>query len=78
MYKYNIISPSLFSLFITGFFLLFIIFIFLSNIEKINKLKFYPKLLLLSIVSLVIGIHGLIHLGMEYVYGFNTLQHLNA
>jgi len=44
------------------------------NFTKIIKLDFYKKLILLSIMTIAIGIHGLIHLGMEVYYGFNPYQ----
>ena len=68
------IAPSFFALFFTGIISLFIVIIFIFNFYKICKLKYYPKIILLSIISLVLGIHGLIHLGLESVYGFNPFN----
>jgi len=66
-----LIAPSLNSLFVTGFLLLFIAFIFIKNYNKIYNLNFYQKLILLSTIAIAIGIHGLIHLGVEQYYNFN-------
>jgi len=68
------IAPSLNSLFFTGILILSIFIIFFMNFTKIIKLDFYKKLILLSIMTIAIGIHGLIHLGMEVYYGFNPYQ----
>ena len=65
------IAPSIDALFFTGLMLLFITIIVIYNFKAIMKLGFYQKLTLLSLLTIAIGIHGLIHLGVEYVYNFN-------
>jgi hypothetical protein len=69
-----LIAPSLNSLFFTGIFILFIFFIFIFNFNKFLKLPYYYKLIILSIISIAIGVHGLIHLGVETNYGFNPYK----
>jgi hypothetical protein len=64
-------APSLNSLFITGLHLLFILFIFISNFKQFKKLDFYRKIIILCLLTIAIASHGLIHLGVETVYGFN-------
>ena len=66
-----LIAPSLTSLFITGCLLLTILFIFVSNFTQFDNLDFYRKMNILSLFVIAIGIHGLIHLGVEINYGFN-------
>jgi hypothetical protein len=66
-----LIAPSVNSLFVTGFLILFIFVTGIMNIKKIINLPFYQKIILLSTVSIAIGIHGLIHLGVEVNYNFN-------
>ena len=66
-----LIAPSLNSLFVTGFLLLSILVLFISNYKQFSNLDFYRKLNLLSLFVIAIGIHGLIHLGVEQNYGFN-------
>lgn len=68
------IAPSLNSLFVTGFILLSMLFIFLSNYKQFINLDFYRKLTILSLLTIAIGIHGLIHLGVETKYGFNPYR----
>jgi hypothetical protein len=69
-----LIAPSLNSLFFTGFFILWIFILIIINFIQILKLNYYQKIILLSTISIAIGVHGLIHLGAETVYNFNTYK----
>ena len=69
-----LIAPSLNALFVTGFLILFILFIFLTNYKQFTRLNFYYKLTILSLFVIAVGIHGLIHLGVEREYGFNPYK----
>ena len=66
-----LIAPSLNSLFITGLLLLCILITFIKNFNRISNLNYYQKIMLLSTITIAIGIHGLIHLGVEMQYNFN-------
>jgi hypothetical protein len=68
------LAPSFFALFITGLLVLFIVILFASNFKQFYRLNYYQQITLLSFITLAIGIHGLIHLGLEANYGFNPLQ----
>jgi hypothetical protein len=72
------IAPSFFSLVFTGIFVLFIFFLFLTNFKSIINLNYYQKIALLSLMTVAVGMHGLIHLGLEMVYGFNPLKVFNT
>jgi hypothetical protein len=74
MFLDYLIAPSLNSLFFTGILLLFIFIIFIKNLKKINNLNYYQKIMLLSTITIAIGIHGLIHLGVEVQYNFNPYR----
>lgn len=69
-----LIAPSLNSLFVTGFLILFILVIFITNYKQIMNLEHYRKITILSLIAIAFGIHGLIHLGVESVYGFNPYR----
>ena len=71
------IAPSFNSLFVTGILILSIFIIFVINFNKIMTLGFYQKINLLSIITIAIGVHGLIHLGLEVNYGFNPYKLFN-
>jgi uncharacterized membrane protein len=44
------------------------------NFNKIMTLGFYQKITLLSIITIAIGVHGIIHLGLEVNYGLNPYK----
>ena len=69
-----LIAPSVNSLFFTGILLLVIAIIFIQNFKKIKGLNYYQQLILLSTISIAIGIHGLIHLGVESLYNLNPYK----
>ena len=69
-----LIAPSLNSLFVTGTILLFIFYIFFTNFKQFQRLDSYHKLIILSLITIAVGIHGLIHLGVESVYNFNPYR----
>ena len=66
-----IMAPSMNGLIITGFLMLIIFIIFVKNYSQFLKLNYYQKIILLSLFSLVIGIHSMLHLGAEIFYGLN-------
>lgn len=70
----TLIAPSLNSLFVTGFLLFIILVIFVTNFKRFQDLDFYRKLTVLSLLSIAVGIHGLIHLGVEKAYNFNPYK----
>ena len=74
MFLNYLTAPSINSLFFTGILLLFIFIIFINNFKRINNLNYYQKIMLLSTVTIAIGIHGLIHLGVEAQYNFNPYR----
>ena len=73
MYKL-LLAPSFNSLLVTGLLLLLILIIFLTNFRKFVSLEFYKKTTLLSLLVIAIGVHGLIHMGLEINYGFNPFN----
>ena len=65
------IRPSIISLFLIGIFILFIYLFFISNLKPFINVKYYQKFIILSILILVINIHGITHLGYDlYAYGW--------
>jgi len=45
-----------------------------SNYPRVKGLEPYKQITLALLFAMAIGIHGLSHLGLEYVYGFNPMQ----
>lgn len=62
--KYLIIS-SFNTLFITGFLLLIVFILFILNFNSFRKLDYYQQILFLAALTNAVGIHGLLHLGLE-------------
>jgi hypothetical protein len=69
-----LIAPSLHSLFVTGLLIFIILVLFISNYKQFNRLEYYRKITILSLLTIAFGIHGLIHLGVEMNYGFNPYR----
>jgi hypothetical protein len=69
-----LIAPSLNSLFLTGVIILVIFIYFIRNFGKFLQLPFYEKLTILCSISIAIGMHGMVHLGVETKYGFNPYR----
>jgi len=66
-------KPSFYSLFITGILTLWILIIVYKSYKSLNKLTAEKMIHLIACIGLLIGVHGLIHLGLEYVYNYNPL-----
>ena len=74
MLEQYLIAPSFNSLVVTGLILLFSLVLFIQNRKTILTIS-PEKLIKLSLLaSIAIGIHGLLHLGTESVYGFNPYK----
>lgn len=74
MLENYLIAPSLNSLFVTGIILLFIVIIIINNFKEIQKFTTYQKISILAFITVAIGIHGLLHLGVEKQYNFNPYK----
>jgi hypothetical protein len=67
-------KPSFYALVLTGIISLIVVLILLTNLSAMMKLGPSKKITIISLTGLVIGIHGLLHLGMESVYNYNPLE----
>jgi len=74
MLKDILIAPSVNSLFFTGILILSIFVLFIKHFKSIMNLDFYRKINLLALITIAVGIHGLIHLGVEDEYDFNPYK----
>lgn len=68
------LAPSMNGLLFTGLLLLSILIIFVNNYRQFLKLNYYQQITLLSLFTLAIGIHSILHLGSEVFYGFNPYK----
>ncbi len=69
-----LMAPSMNGLILTGVLLLIIVIIFAKNYGQFLKLNYYQQIALLSLLSLAIGIHSMLHLGAEVFYDFNPYK----
>lgn len=66
-------APSFWAQASTGILLIIAVIVIYNNYDDIKNLNAYNSLILLLLFTIVIGIHGLSHLGLEAVYGFNPI-----
>jgi len=67
-------KPSYYALVITGLIIFFVLIIFLRNFSQFKNQTNEKGILTLSLIGILIGIHGLLHLGLETVYNFNPME----
>ena len=72
--KTMIISPSLIAHCINGLLLVGSLLLVYNNFNKIEQMHPYYIIILILLLAITIGIHGLSHLGMEYIYKYNPLK----
>ena len=63
-----ILKPSFYSLFITGIFVLIAAIMMYQNWDMTNRIQ------VVLLLGILIGIHGLLHLGYEIAYGYSPLE----
>jgi len=69
-----VLAPSYFAQIANGILIIFFLYILLSNWKKIVNLEPIKLLQLISIFAIAIGIHGLLHLGLEKTYNYNPIS----
>jgi len=73
MYKiYEV--PSIYAHIMNGILLLISVILIYRNYSAISRLAASEKVKLVLLFSLAVGLHGLSHLGLEYIYKFNPLK----
>ena len=69
-------TPSIYSHAISGL-LIFIVFIsIILNFTLLRNMDIYKRMIILLLLSISLGIHGLSHLGLEQVYNYNPLREI--
>ncbi len=63
-------QPSFYVHIVASFISLYSIYLFINNYSKIEIDKL---IIILLLISISIKLHGLSHLGLEYVYKYNSL-----
>jgi len=66
--------PSFYAHVINGILILIAIIVLYKYYSKISRLEPYKLVILILMFSIVIGLHGLSHQGLEKNYNFNPLN----
>ena len=69
-------TPSFYGLIFTGIMSLIVILLFIQNYSKIKDVQ--SRMAAISLIGILVGIHSLLHLGMEAVYNYNPIQQLRV
>jgi hypothetical protein len=67
-------KPSFYAHSLNGLLVFISVVIIILNFTIFKNLDIYKRITILLLVSIAIGIHGISHLGLEYVYNFDPLN----
>ena len=67
-------APSIYAHIMNGILLFISVILIYRNYSTISRIAASEKIKLVLLFSLAVGLHGLSHLGLEYVYKFNPLK----
>ena len=67
------LSPAFYAHIMSGILILYIFTIIYISYSDISRLNPYKTIVLLLLFSIIISLHGLSHLGLEYVYNYNPI-----
>ena len=67
-------KPSFYSLAITGILILLVFIKIIFNWNQFEKIALTDYLIILLLLTIGLGIHGLLHLGLEVHYNYNPLE----
>ena len=67
-------APSIYAHIMNAILLFISVILIYTNYSTISKIAATEKVKLVLLFSLAVGLHGLSHLGLEYMYKFNPLK----
>jgi hypothetical protein len=68
------IPPSMYAHIMNGLLVFAAVVLAYINFSVLKRLDLYKRIMIVLVFSMAIGIHGMSHLGLEKVYGFNPLK----
>ena len=68
-----VLAPSFFCLVINGFLLFILLLMVIFNFRSFIKTDYIKLLPIIGTVAIGIGMHGMLHLGLEQAYNYNPL-----
>ena len=66
-------TPSMYAHIINGLLTFAALIVLYTSYSKISNLDPYKRIILVLLFSISIGLHGISHLGLEKVYGYNPI-----
>ncbi len=73
MATFYVFAPSYFAQVANGLLIFVFLFILVSNYKSILKSNYVNQLQIIGILAIAFGIHGILHIGLEQLYGYNPL-----
>lgn len=70
------ITPSFYAHLLNALFLLITFIIIIKNAKDIRKYDTYKIIILLILLSIAIGIHGLLHIFHQKYYNYNPIRNI--
>lgn len=70
------ITPSIYAHIMNGLLIFAALIVLYTSYSKISNLEPYKRIILVLLFSISIGLHGISHLGLEKVYGYNPISTL--
>lgn len=67
-------KPSFYALALNGFFIFIVLILIFKNLETLKRETVYHLIMIFSFLGVLVGIHGLLHLGFEIAYSYNPLD----
>jgi hypothetical protein len=68
-----VLAPSFFCLVINGILLFILLLMVIFNFRSFIKTDYIKLLPIIGTVAISIGMHGMLHLGLEQAYNYNPL-----
>jgi hypothetical protein len=68
-----VLAPSFFCLVINGFLIFILLLMVIFNFRSFIKTDYIKLLPIIGTVAIAIGMHGMLHLGLEQSYNYNPL-----
>lgn len=65
-----IIAPSFLAHMAQGLLILYLVWLIFTNFSSLQHLNIYHKIVVIILIAILIGVHGISHLGLESVYQF--------
>lgn len=75
MYNNLLIVPSYYALVLTG---IMILAILLYVYKGLRTFTVYQTATFATLLGVLIGVHGILHLGLEWKYNYNPLRNLSS